>query len=326
MTAAASSPDITMVICTRNRAVQLKTVLDSVVALRIPEDLTWEFLIVDNGSTDATAVVVESYKDRLPIRLVREDEAGLSNARNKAVAEAAGRYMCWTDDDVVLDPDWLVAYWAAFKRHPEAAIFGGRIEPVLEGPTPAWFAKLSGEWPVNVILAKRDFGPDERRLDFEKAVIPWGANFALRTAEQRRVRYEPGLGVSPNHRRIGEEAEVIFRLLRDGVTGWWTPAAKVHHMISTQRQSWDYIFDFSAAHGETLAYLEQALPNGHHMSTSGDLDRVRRPLQELKSKAATYGALSALARRFGANARSAKFLARAGLFAGAARFAEKANA
>jgi len=315
-----------MVICTRNRANQLANVLDSAVSLRVPEGLLWEFIVVDNGSTDATGDVVRSYEDRLPLRLVREGRAGLSNARNRAVEEAAGRYICWTDDDVLLDSEWLAAYREAFKRYPDAAIFGGRIEPVLEVPTTEWFAKLSKEWPVSILLAQRNFGDEPCRLNFSTGTIPFGANFAVRAAEQREVYYEPGLGVSPNHRRIGEEAEVIFRLMSGGAIGWWVPGAKVRHMIPKQRQTWDYIYDFSAAHGETLAYLEQALPNGHHMSSSRDLERVRCSLIELKARAAAYRALSELARGFGANARSAKFMATAGLFAGAARFAKKAEA
>lgn len=315
-----------MVICTRNRATQLGKVLDSAVQLRVPEGLLWEFVIVDNGSTDATGAVVQSYQDRLPLRLVREERAGLSNARNKAVDEAAGRYICWTDDDVVLDSEWLAAYWEAFKRYPDAAIFGGRIEPVLEAPITAWFAKLRQEWPVSILLAERDFGEESRPLNFPEGTIPFGANFAVRTAEQRNVSYEPGLGVSPNHRRIGEEAEVIFQLMNRGAIGWWVPRAKVCHMIPKQRQTWEYIYDFSAAHGETLAYLEQALPRGHHMSSSRDLERVRCSLMELSARAAAYRALSRLARGFGANGRGAKFMAAAGLFAGAARFAKKAKA
>jgi len=68
----------------------------------------------------------------------------------------------------------------------------------------------------------------------------------------RSVSYEPGLGASPYHRRIGEEAEVIFRLMAGGAAGWWVPGAKVNHIISPHRQSWDYIFDYATAYGETV--------------------------------------------------------------------------
>jgi glycosyltransferase involved in cell wall biosynthesis len=325
MAAASTPPDITMIICTRNRAAQLSNVLDTATQLRVPTGLKWEFLVVDNGSTDATDRVVASYQDRLPLRLVREERAGLSNARNKGVAEAAGRYICWTDDDVELDPEWLAGYWAAFQRHPDVAVFGGPIIPVLEAPTSKWFAELSGEWPVKILLAKRDFGEEPCPLDLPKGIIPFGANFAIRTGEQRKVLYEPGLGVSPNHRRIGEEAEVIFRVMASGAQGWWTPEAKVRHMISTQRQTWDYIYDYSAAYGETLAYLERTWPGAHHRaSASHDITRVSHRLFHLIAADGVYRMSSALFRLVGSARRAAELLAVAGLYAGAARFARKA--
>jgi glycosyltransferase involved in cell wall biosynthesis len=326
MTAPSAPPEITMIVCTRNRAAQLGNLLDSAVRMRIPAGLQWEFLIVDNGSTDSTADVARAYQDRLPLRLVHEDRAGLSNARNKGVQEAVGRYICWTDDDVVLDPEWLAAYSAAFERHPEAALFGGRITPVLEAPTPQWFAKLSDEWPVRILLAKRDFGQAPCPLHFPTGVIPFGANFAIRTQEQRTVAYDPGLGVSPNHRRIGEEAEVIFQLLSNGSTGWWVPTANVNHMISTQRQTWDYIYDFNAAQGETLAYLEQNRPGEHHLaSVAKNLARVSHGPTRLAASAALFRAASSIGRLIGHNHRSAELLAIAGLYIGAARFARTAN-
>jgi glycosyltransferase involved in cell wall biosynthesis len=315
------SPEITMIICTRDRSAQLENVLNSAVRLRTPDALDWELLIVDNGSTDTTAEVVRSYEDRLPIRLVREERAGLSNARNRGVAEAAGRYICWTDDDVLLDPEWLAAYWAAFKRHPDAAIFGGRIIPVLEAPTPAWFEKVRGDWPVKILLAKRDFGDEPRLLDFPTGVIPFGANYAIRTADQRKVAYEPGLGVSPNHRRVGEEAELIFRLMSHGATGWWVPTSKVCHIIPAQRQSWDYIYDYSQAYGETLAYLERTWPGAHHLAGARDLARVNHGRTHLTAGAVLYRASSSFRRRTGDPRRAAELLAVAGLYAGAARFA-----
>jgi glycosyltransferase involved in cell wall biosynthesis len=326
MTAPSAPPEITMIVCTRNRAAQLRNFLDSAVRMQIPDGLRWEFLIVDNGSTDGTADVARAYQDRLPLRLVREERAGLSNARNKGVEEAAGRYICWTDDDVLLDPQWLAAYSAAFKRHPEAAVFGGRINPVLGAPTPRWFARLRDEWPVRILLAKRDFGQDPCPLDFPAGVIPFGANFAIRTEEQRKVGYEPGLGVSPNHRRIGEEAEVIHRLLARGAKGWWVPGATVSHIISTQRQTWDYIYDFNAAYGETLAYLERTWPGEHHLaSMTHDLTRVSHGPTRLAAGAMLYRASSVVARLTGREHRAAELLAVAGLYAGAERFARKAT-
>ena len=90
---------ISVVLCTRNRAEQLRSTLESATRMRIPDGLAWEFVLVDNGSTDHTADVVADFEGRLPIRRVVETTPGLSNARNCGVAAARGDHNSWTDDD-----------------------------------------------------------------------------------------------------------------------------------------------------------------------------------------------------------------------------------
>jgi glycosyltransferase involved in cell wall biosynthesis len=279
-------------------------------------------VVVDNGSSDNTAEVAGSFSDRLPIRVVREDAAGLSHARNRGVAEAAGTYVCWTDDDVILDPEWLAAYATAFARHPEASVFGGEIIPVLQPPTPKWFGRLADQWPLTTLLAEHNYGDKPVRLGFEQGIVPWGANFALRGAEQRRVRYEPALGVSPLQRRVGEEAEVIFQIMKAGGVGWWVPEAKVQHIIPVKRQTLRYVYEYYLSCGETAAYLERVWPGAHHMAgKKGDMDRVIGSPLSLYARAGLSGGLFAATWLVGATHRSLQFLMLMGIYVGAARIA-----
>jgi hypothetical protein len=315
--------EITVLICTRNRAAQLRSVLESVTRLRIPPGLQWELVVIDNGSSDNTGEVVQSFGERLPVRLVREDTPGLSNARNSGVAEARGRYICWTDDDVVIDEGWLAAYVAAFQAHPDAVVFGGRISPVLEAPTPAWVSQLADEWPLTSVFARREWGGVPIPLDFDRGVIPWGANFAVRTREQRQVAYDPNLGVSPLQKRVGEEAEVIYRMLNEpGATGWWTPDAKVQHIIPPKRQTLAHVFEFSAANGETVGYLESLKSGRHHKSANREeIQRTRGGAAWLRLMSNLNRLLSSALWGLGAKRRSLMFQMRAGFYAGAANFA-----
>jgi glycosyltransferase involved in cell wall biosynthesis len=314
--------DITVLICTRNRAAQLRNVLESAAQMDVPAGLRWELLLVDNGSSDNTAEVAMSFHPRLPIRVAREDAAGLSHARNRGVAEARGDYICWTDDDVLIDRDWLATYAEAFARHPEAAVFGGEIIPVLEAPTPPWFARFAGQWPLTTLLAQRNYGDQPVPLSFEKAVVPWGANFAVRTAEQRAVNYEPGLGVSPLQKRVGEEAEAVFRIMKRGATGWWVPGARVRHIIPVKRQTWRYVYEYFLSYGETVAYMERAWPGAHHAAANlRDMARVNRSLPGLYLRIAACAALFAGAWLIGSTRRALQFLMQTGFYVGAARIA-----
>ena len=246
---------ITVLICTRNRAEQLRRTLEAATAIEIPSGIAWELLVIDNGSSDHTPEVVESFAERLPIRRVSEPQAGLSNARNRGVAEASGSYICWTDDDVLIDPHWLSAYAGAFAHHPEAAYFGGPIELVLEEPTPSWFRE--NRELLGPILAERQFGDVPIHFEPASDIVPYGANYAVRTDVQRAHLYDPHLGVSPTQRRLGEETAVLAAIHEGGGIGWWVPDARVRHIIPAQRQTIEHLGEYRRAAGETSAYLAE---------------------------------------------------------------------
>lgn len=244
---------ISVIICTRDRCDQLAEVLTSATKMIVPDDLCWEMVIVDNGSSDNTPDVIASFSNRLPIRRVFEPKPGLSNARNCGVSEARGSYICWTDDDVRLDPRWIASYANAFTSHPEAAVFCGPIEPVLLGSTPAWFSANRSQ--LGRLLAERDLGPVSIPIDGTDGLIPYGANFAVRAAEQRLYKFDPNLGVGPGQRRLGEETSVLREIFGKGATGWWVPSAGVRHLIPEARQTLDYVRQYERSSGETWAYL-----------------------------------------------------------------------
>ena len=250
----------TVAICTRNRASSLKRTLSSLECAFKPK-CEWELLIIDNGSTDGTQSVVAEFVGRLPIRCEIEKRSGLSNARNKAVACARGEYIIWTDDDVEVEHTWLTAYVEAFKRWPDVSIFGGKIVPTLVEPSVAW---LSSILPiVGLPFAARDLGAKPISLTVEGNLIPYGANFAIRSFEQRQFLYDPRLGIAPGRRLLGEDTEVIKAVLAKGFRGMWLPECSVRHIIGHDRQSAQYISDYYGGHGATEVLLGGALPGVH---------------------------------------------------------------
>lgn len=245
---------ITVAVCTRDRAVSLARTLDSMTTLEVPADLDWELLVVDNGSADDTHRVIASFARRLPLRGIEEERGGLAYARNRAVDVASGDYLLWTDDDATVDAGWLRAYSAAFRRWPEAAVFGGRVDAQFEGTPPAWL--LRALWRVPGAFALRDLGSEPAPLATGTG-LPYGANFGIRADEQRRYRYDPSLGRRPGGRIVsGEETDVISRVLEAGGKGWWVPDARVVHHISRERQTVRYLRRFYEGCGEGVGRAE----------------------------------------------------------------------
>jgi glucosyl-dolichyl phosphate glucuronosyltransferase len=243
--------DCSVVICTRNRYRQLETALSSIAASIIPPSLTWELIVVDNGSTDATPTTIEAFKVVLPVRRIFEPLAGLSNARNAGVAGAKGDYIVWTDDDVIVAPNWLAAFASAFRRYPDAAVFTGKVTPILLQPTPPWFA--SAVDTLADLLAKRDLGPEPLPLGVDAPFV--GACFAVRALEQKQYSYNPDLGVAPGRRMGGEEIDVLNRIIASGKDAWWIPDAEVRHIIPASRQTFSYVLEYYESEGARSAYL-----------------------------------------------------------------------
>lgn len=242
----------TVIICTRDRHASLARTLESLVtaAARVTEP--WELLVVDNGSTDATPDTIAGFSGRLPIRRVDQPVAGLSNARNAGVRESRGDFVLWTDDDVLVDENWLAAYFTAFRRHPDVAVFGGRSEPVYEEPVQEWFR--ANQPHLQSLLAIRDANWTE----IARGSTPYGLNYAIRGSEQRTIAYDPALGVAPGRRRGGEEEAMILEVLERGGKGRWVWDATVYHLIPVTRQSEAYIRLYYLAAGyDKLASGEQ---------------------------------------------------------------------
>lgn len=95
---------ITLILTILNEGEAMRPLLDSLTRqTRRPDQI----VIVDGGSTDLTRAVIESYADRLPIRLLVEPGANISAGRNRAIAAADSDLIAVTDAGVILDPAWL---------------------------------------------------------------------------------------------------------------------------------------------------------------------------------------------------------------------------
>ena len=113
---------VSIIICTRNRAEHLRPTLDSLAAVTVPADWSVELILVDNGSTDDTRPVMHSFTHpALHIRILQVNTPGKSKALNRAVKAANGKVLLFTDDDVRVPPQWI----------------GGMCRPILCGEADA---------------------------------------------------------------------------------------------------------------------------------------------------------------------------------------------
>jgi GT2 family glycosyltransferase len=224
--------DLSVLIPTFNRASVLRETLEAMCRVR-RGDLSVEFVIVDNASTDDTPAVLRAFADRLPLTCLREPRAGKSNALNRALRSVPlGDIVVFTDDDVTPDPAWFESIVASCQRWPEHAVFGGRIDPGWPNgtPKPFWAADKS----IQVIAFSAHHISDQER-PYPPHLEPFGPNFWVRREALSGVEFRSDLGPHPTRRTLCDESEFLRQLRRRGLEPIYCPSSRVLHRIEPER-------------------------------------------------------------------------------------------
>jgi glycosyltransferase involved in cell wall biosynthesis len=146
----------TIQLCTYNRAALLERVLDACFEQTIPAS-AYEVVVVNDGSTDATAQTLERASKRATCALVvvEQPNSGLAKGRNAGIARARGERIIFIDDDVLPLPNFVEEHLRSHASHLQAIVRGGAInvESFDDLPPPVWSIRhYSGNyfWTTNV--------------------------------------------------------------------------------------------------------------------------------------------------------------------------------
>jgi glycosyltransferase involved in cell wall biosynthesis len=235
------------VICTYNRARLLRQTLEQLSRMRLPADLRWELIVIDNNSSDDTAIAPAEFVDRLPVRVVSEPRQGKTWALNRSLTEAAADLIVWTDDDVLVDEDWLGAFLMAARRFPDAAVFGGPIAPWFpEPPDPV----LLEAFPV----VRGGFCGVDYQLAEGVIQEPYrvhGANMACRRSRIGSASYNVTLGPSGTQWMGNDDTTFVEAARAEGGSVVWVPGMSVSHYVDPARLEIGYLRSFYRGVGLT---------------------------------------------------------------------------
>ena len=198
-------PKVSVIICAYNAERTMDRCLASVERLNYPN---YEVIVVNDGSTDATREICERY-DR--VRLINQENKGLSAARNVGLSASTGDIIAYTDSDCMADPDWLTYLVARFQSSTFAAVGGPNLSPPDDSLVPSCVAVSPGA-PTHVLL------------DDEVAEHIPGCNMAF-----RREALEATAGFDPVFRAAGDDVDLCWRLQNKGYKIGFSPAAVVWH-------------------------------------------------------------------------------------------------
>jgi glycosyltransferase involved in cell wall biosynthesis len=245
-----TQPDLSVVICTYNRAELLRLALTTLLR-QSPANLTYEVVVVDNNSTPETrAVVDELARSDSRVRYIRETRQGNAYARNTGVAESQAPIVAFLDDDVTVRDNWVEIIQRTFNA-TSADFIGGKVLPRWEEPPPSWLGVAN--WAP---IAALDYGDSSFLITAENPLCLLTANIALRK-EVFAKHGEFSAAVQRAGDSIGslEDHEFLTRLLRAGVTGLYVPEMIVDAYVGSERMTKDYHRRWHTGHGHFYAVM-----------------------------------------------------------------------
>ncbi|MHC4480405.1 MAG: glycosyltransferase family 2 protein [Planctomycetota bacterium] len=224
------SVDISVLICTFNRAEPLEVALRGIVGQQTRGRFGYEVIVVDDGSTDRTAEAVARVARAAPVevRYLRAAGEGVGAARNRGLAQARGEWIAFTDDDQEVEPDWLRELFAAARRSGAGCVGGMRLlrlpEGMYAGPPRGCRAYLGEMIPAaEGEVTRRGELPDTGNSLVRRDVFDWVGEF------------------DESFRHGGSDLDFFRRVRRAGVCIWRTPKAVVHHLIPPHRLEPGYL-------------------------------------------------------------------------------------
>ena len=212
----------------------------------------YEVILVDNASADHTRAIA----DRWPqVRYLYCPHRGLSQARNAGAHAARSPIVTYIDDDAIADPHLLEEVLKVFDAHADAGCVGGRIEICLPPSKPGWYSKdFAGYY------SEFDPGHEDVAKVSELWEYPFGANASYRREALERIGYfNVRMGRVGKDTSGGEELDAEYRIAQAGYGIYYTPHARVEHVIMPDRLNWGHIASSARAAGRNWAYYELEL-------------------------------------------------------------------
>lgn len=198
------TPKVSVVVAAYNAGTTLDGCLRSLAQLDYPD---YETIVVDDGSSDATAQVAE----QAGVRVIHGEHRGLAVARNRGAQAASGEVVAFIDADARADRDWLYHLVEALIRRNAEAAGGPNFAPPAD-------SELAGA------LARAPGLPREVRADGDELEQLCGCNMAI-----RKSALEATGGFDPSFTSAGDDVDLSWRMRDRGATLVDVPGAVVIH-------------------------------------------------------------------------------------------------
>jgi GT2 family glycosyltransferase len=222
------SPDISVVVCTRDRPDSLVRTLES---LSLQAHADFEVTVVDQSRDERTRRIVEGLGEHDPrFRYLRLQTPGLSRAYNRGISRSSAPLLAFTDDDCVAPAAWLGSILAAFAAHPTVLLLYGQVQPPTD---------LACDRARDGVIPCFDIA-ERRVVDAHRGfrLAGMGANFAARRQVFELVGpFDEVLG-GGGPLESTQDFDFMFRVYRSGYSTLLEPTVKVYHYGFRSSADW----------------------------------------------------------------------------------------
>jgi glycosyltransferase involved in cell wall biosynthesis len=236
---------ISIIICTYNRELYLPKCLEH-LKNQTEAPSNFEIILVNNNSTDKTENICENFiqeNPQLSVIYIKENNPGLSFARNKGIETASGDILCFIDDDGFAIQEYvtIVKRFAEDPHYKDIISFGGKVIPCYnKGKEPKWISSY-----IDGLVSKVDLG--DKVMLFTKK-YPAGCNMVF-----RKEFFEEHGGFNVDLHTRGDDKFVFDKLKKAGLKTLYLPALKVEHFIDDYRLEKGFIIRLSKIIGQSEA-------------------------------------------------------------------------
>ena len=240
-----SSIDISVIICTHNRAFMLPDVLRSIEKTEIPESTKIELIMADNASSDNTFQVITAHarKSRFQVRGLQEPKQGKTYALNAAIKIAAGDLLAFVDDDHIIPNGYFKAIRSAVESYPNFNLFCGRIMPNWDGTEPEWIHDDT-MYPIRPFpIPNFNMGEKVLEVQLNKGMfIPGAGNLVIKKSVFENIGlFNEEFGPRGHNLQGGEDLEFIRRALKQGERLMYIPEILQYHQVEKEKLTLNYI-------------------------------------------------------------------------------------
>lgn len=250
---------VSVILCSHNpRPDYLKRVADGLRNQNLPLDC-WELILVDSAS-------IPHLKDPIclkwhpHLKIVRNDQTGLTLARLSGIRHAEADLLVFVDDDNVLSPEYLARALKISETHPFLGAWGGSVIPVYETPPPLWLKEF--EYVLSCGINTRDSWSNAPTLS-----EPWviGAGMVLRKSVAQA--WEKSVGSSPGRMSLGrrgrslmgaEDLDIVLTACDVGLGRGAFKDLTLDHLIPPSRCSEEYIERLLCMNTASMEILRKA--------------------------------------------------------------------